>query len=72
MPVCCDSCGSLHPRAELAGLIVLTLAYELNLSEGIRLERRVFHSMFATKDQKEGSSGSRRSKVSMLPLTICF
>ncbi|KAF8309418.1 ClpP/crotonase [Clavulina sp. PMI_390] len=29
-------------------------AYELNLTEGLRLERRVFHSMFATKDQKEG------------------
>jgi enoyl-CoA hydratase len=24
------------------------------LSEGVRYERRVFHSMFATEDQKEG------------------
>jgi len=24
------------------------------LSEGIRFERRVFHAMFATRDQKEG------------------
>lgn len=29
-------------------------AYEVSLSEGIRFERRVFHSMFATQDQKEG------------------
>lgn len=29
-------------------------AYETTLSEGIRFERRVFHSMFATADQKEG------------------
>jgi enoyl-CoA hydratase len=29
-------------------------AYETNLSEGIRFERRVFHAMFATEDQKEG------------------
>jgi enoyl-CoA hydratase len=29
-------------------------AYETTLSEGIRFERRVFHSMFATEDQKEG------------------
>ncbi|MBI3676068.1 MAG: enoyl-CoA hydratase [Proteobacteria bacterium] len=29
-------------------------AYETTLSEGIRFERRVFHSMFATDDQKEG------------------
>ena len=29
-------------------------AYETTLSEGVRFERRVFHAMFATKDQKEG------------------
>lgn len=29
-------------------------AYETTLSEGIRFERHVFHSMFATEDQKEG------------------
>jgi enoyl-CoA hydratase len=31
-------------------------AYETTLAEGIRFERRVFHSMFATEDQKEGMS----------------
>lgn len=29
-------------------------AYETSLSEGVRLERRLFHSTFATEDQKEG------------------
>ncbi|MFI4995748.1 MAG: enoyl-CoA hydratase-related protein, partial [Hyphomicrobiales bacterium] len=29
-------------------------AYETTLAEGIRFERRVFHAMFATNDQKEG------------------
>jgi len=29
-------------------------AFETTLAEGIRFERRVFHSLFATKDQKEG------------------
>jgi enoyl-CoA hydratase len=29
-------------------------AYETTLAEGIRFERRVFHTMFATADQKEG------------------
>jgi len=29
-------------------------AYETTLSEGVRFERRVFHSVFATQDQKEG------------------
>lgn len=29
-------------------------AYETTLSEGIRFERRLFHAIFATEDQKEG------------------
>ncbi len=28
--------------------------FELTLAEGVRFERRVFHSLFATADQKEG------------------
>ena len=31
-------------------------AYETTLAEGVRFERRVFHSTFATEDQKEGMS----------------
>ncbi len=29
-------------------------AYETTLAEGVRFERRLFHSIFATEDQKEG------------------
>jgi enoyl-CoA hydratase len=29
-------------------------ARETTLSEGLRFERRLFHSLFATEDQKEG------------------
>jgi enoyl-CoA hydratase len=29
-------------------------AFEVNLAEGVRFERRVFHAAFATQDQKEG------------------
>ena len=29
-------------------------AYETGLSDGLRYERRLFHSSFATKDRKEG------------------
>ncbi|MGN6549513.1 MAG: enoyl-CoA hydratase [Pararhizobium sp.] len=29
-------------------------AFETTLSEGLRFERRIFHSLFATEDQKEG------------------
>ena len=31
-------------------------AYETTMAEGIKFERRVFHSTFATEDQKEGMS----------------
>eukprot|EP00456_Euglypha_rotunda_P040499 TRINITY_DN31291_c0_g1_i1.p2 TRINITY_DN31291_c0_g1~~TRINITY_DN31291_c0_g1_i1.p2 ORF type:complete len:145 (-),score=34.38 TRINITY_DN31291_c0_g1_i1:163-597(-) len=29
-------------------------AYESSLNDGLRFERRLFHSLFATEDQKEG------------------
>ena len=29
-------------------------AYETTLSQGLRFERRLFHAMFGTEDQKEG------------------
>jgi enoyl-CoA hydratase len=29
-------------------------AFESGLSEGVLFERRIFHSLFATEDQKEG------------------
>jgi len=32
----------------------LNRAYETSLAEGVRFERRLFHAMFATEDQKEG------------------
>jgi len=39
-----------------AGKEVVNAAYELTLAEGLRFERRIFHSLFATNDQKEGMS----------------
>ncbi|KAF8141454.1 ClpP/crotonase [Boletus edulis] len=40
--------------AVAAGKEVVNAALELSLAEGLRFERRLFHSLFATKDQKEG------------------
>ena len=31
-------------------------SYETTLREGILFERRLFHALFATEDQKEGTS----------------
>ena len=38
----------------LAAKEAVNRSYEVTLSEGLLFERRVFHSMFATEDQKEG------------------
>lgn len=39
-------------------------AYETTLAEGIRFERRVFHAMFATEDQKEGMAAFSEKRKS--------
>jgi enoyl-CoA hydratase len=38
----------------LAGKEAVNHAFESGLSEGVAFERRIFHSLFATEDQKEG------------------
>lgn len=45
--------GMSRPIAMMAKECV-NRAFETTLSEGVRFERRVFHSTFATEDQKEG------------------
>ncbi|KAK7683600.1 putative enoyl-CoA hydratase, mitochondrial [Cerrena zonata] len=39
-----------------AGKEAVNAAYEMSLAEGLRFERRIFHGLFATQDQKEGMS----------------
>jgi enoyl-CoA hydratase len=46
-------CGFSEPSVMMAKESV-NRAFELPLSEGLRFERRLFHSLFATEDQKEG------------------
>ena len=38
----------------MAAKEAVNVAFESSLAEGVRFERRVFHSLFATQDQKEG------------------
>ncbi|MBV9996908.1 MAG: enoyl-CoA hydratase [Caulobacteraceae bacterium] len=46
--------AALSPLAVMMAKEVVTAAYETPLSEGVKLERRLFHSLFAFEDQKEG------------------
>ncbi|HEY3798277.1 MAG TPA: enoyl-CoA hydratase [Caulobacteraceae bacterium] len=46
--------ASLSPLAVMMAKETVNAAYETPLSEGVKLERRLFHSLFAFEDQKEG------------------
>ncbi len=48
--------ASLSRPAVMLAKESVNRAYETTLAEGIRFERRVFHSLFAGHDQKEGMS----------------
>ncbi len=55
-----EATAAAQKIAEKSSMSVMTAkeavnrSYETTLSEGLLFERRVFHSLFATKDQKEG------------------
>ncbi len=46
--------AALSRPAVLAAKEAVNRAFETTLAEGVRFERRLFHAMFATADQKEG------------------
>jgi len=49
-----DKIAALSLQAVIMNKEAVNRAYETTLAEGLRFERRVFHSMFAFEDQKEG------------------
>ena len=49
-----ESIASLSLPSLLAAKEAINRALETSLSEGLRFERRVFHGLFATHDQKDG------------------
>jgi len=46
--------AALSSPAVYAAKESVNRAYETTLAEGVRFERRIFHSLFATEDKKEG------------------
>ncbi|MET0293419.1 MAG: enoyl-CoA hydratase [Phenylobacterium sp.] len=46
--------AALSPQAAMMAKELVGAAYETPLSQGVKLERRLFHSLFAFADQKEG------------------
>ena len=49
-----EKIASLPLPAVIAAKESIARAYEAPLAEGIRFERRLFHALFSTEDQKEG------------------
>jgi enoyl-CoA hydratase len=49
-----ETIASMSLPSVLAAKEAVNRAFETTLAEGIRFERRIFHSLFATHDQKEG------------------
>ncbi len=49
-----ETIASMGLPSVLAGKEAVNRAFETSLAEGVRFERRVFHALFATEDQKEG------------------
>jgi enoyl-CoA hydratase len=46
--------ASMAPLAAVATKEMVNAAFEMSLAQGIRFERRLFHGLFGTEDQKEG------------------
>jgi enoyl-CoA hydratase len=49
-----ETIASMSLPSVLAAKEAVNAAFETSLAEGVRFERSIFHSLFATADQKEG------------------
>jgi len=49
-----EAIAAMAPLAAIATKEMVNAAYEMPLTQGIRFERRLFHGLFGTEDQKEG------------------
>jgi enoyl-CoA hydratase len=49
-----ETIASMAPLAAIATKEMVNAAFEMTLAQGINFERRLFHGLFGTEDQKEG------------------
>jgi enoyl-CoA hydratase len=49
-----ETIASMAPLAAIANKEMVNAAFEMTLAQGINFERRLFHGLFGTEDQKEG------------------
>jgi enoyl-CoA hydratase len=51
-----ETIASMAPLAAIANKEMVNAAFETGLAQGILFERRLFHGLFGSEDQKEGMS----------------
>jgi enoyl-CoA hydratase len=49
-----EAIAGMAPLAAIANKEMVNAAFEMGLAQGINFERRLFHGLFGTEDQKEG------------------
>jgi enoyl-CoA hydratase len=49
-----EAIAAMPPIAAMAVKEMVSAAFEMPLAQGLRFERRLFHGLFGTEDQKEG------------------
>jgi enoyl-CoA hydratase len=49
-----EAIAAMAPLAAIATKEMVNAAFEMTLAQGINFERRLFHGLFGTEDQKEG------------------
>jgi enoyl-CoA hydratase len=49
-----ETIAAMAPLAAIATKEMVNASFEMNLAQGINFERRLFHGLFGTQDQKEG------------------
>jgi enoyl-CoA hydratase len=49
-----ETIAAMAPLAAIATKEMINASYEMGLAQGINFERRLFHGLFGTEDQKEG------------------
>ncbi len=61
-----ETIAAMALPAVLAAKEAVSRAFETSLAEGVRFERRVFHTLFATHDQKEGMAAFVEKRAAKL------
>jgi enoyl-CoA hydratase len=46
--------AGMAPLATIANKEMVNAAFDMGLTQGVQFERRLFHGLFGTEDQKEG------------------